>query len=88
MVITNSRAAQAEEEERRPGPLWLPKLEFREVHQRSLTEMGESQKFQSSAFDTIAKRKLIEDQNSILELSGRAQEVQNEVNFMNDSKDF
>ena len=45
-------------------------------------------KFQSSAFDTIARRKLIEDQNTILELSGRVQELQNEVNCMNDSKDF
>ena len=37
---------------------------------------------------TIARRKLIEDQNTILELSGRVQELQNEVNCMNDSKDF
>ena len=29
--------------------------------------------------DTIARRKLIEDQNTILELSGRLQELQNEV---------
>ena len=43
---------------------------------------------QSSAFDTIARRKHIEDQNTILELSGRVQELQNEVNCMNDSKDF
>ena len=43
---------------------------------------------QSSTFDTIARRKLIEDQNTILELSGRVQELQNEVNCMNDSKDF
>ena len=64
------------------------KLEFREVHQQSLTEMEELRKFQSSTFDTIARRKLIEDQNSILELSGRVQELQNEVNCMNDSKDF
>ena len=40
------------------------------------------------AFDTIARRKLIEDQNTILELSGRVQELQNEVSCMNDSKDF
>ena len=32
--------------------------------------------------------KLIEDRNTILELSGRVQELQNEVNCMNDSKDF
>ena len=50
--------------------------------------MEELRKFQCSAFDTIARRKLIEDQNTILELSGRVQELQNEVNCMNDSKDF
>ena len=50
--------------------------------------MEELRKFQSSTFDTIARRKLIEDQNTILELSGREQELQHEVNCMNDSKDF
>ena len=64
------------------------KLEFREAHQRSLTEMEELRKCQSSTFDTFARRKLIEDQNTILELSGRIQELQNEVNCVNDSKDF
>ena len=63
-------------------------MDFREVHQQSLTEMEELRKFQSSTFDTLARRKLIEDQNTILELSGRVQELQNEVNCMNDSKDF
>ena len=83
------QAAQAEEECRLlQGQLRQQKLEFREAHQQSLTEMGELRKFQSSTFDTIARRKLIEDQNTILELSGRVQEVQNEVNCMNDSKDF
>ena len=50
--------------------------------------MEELRKFQSSAFDTMARRKFVEDQFSILELSGRVQELQNEVNCMNDSKDF
>ena len=59
-----------------------------EARQQSLTQMEELPKFQSSTFDTIAGRKLIEDQNTILELSGRVQELQNEVNCMNDSKDF
>ena len=36
----------------------------------------------------MARRKLIEDQNTILKLSGRVQELQNEVNCMKDSKDF
>ena len=50
--------------------------------------MEELKKFQSSAFDTMARRKFVEDQNTTLELSGRVQELQNEVNCMNDSKDF
>ena len=83
------QAAHAEEERRLlQGQLWRQKLEFREARQQSLTEMEELRKFQSSTFDTIARRKLIEDQNTILELSGRVQELQNEVNCMNDSKDF
>ena len=63
-------------------------LELREAHQRSLTEMEELRKFQSSTFDTIARRKLVEDQNTFLELSGRIQELQNEINCMVDSKEF
>ena len=83
------QATHAEEERRLlQGQLWRQKLEFREAHQQSLTEMEELRKFQNSTFDTIARRKLIEDQNTILELSGRVQELQNEVNCMNDSKDF
>ena len=82
-------AAHAEEERRLfQGQLWRQKLELREVHQQCLTEMKELRKFQSSTFDTMARRKLIEDQNTILELSGRVQELQNEVNCMKDSKDF
>ena len=50
--------------------------------------MEELRKFQSSTFATLARRKLNEDQNTILELSGRVQELRNEVNCMNDSKDF
>ena len=78
------------EEERRllQEQLRRPQLDFREIHQQSLTEMKELRKFQSSTFDTIARRKVIEDQNTILELSGRVQKLQNEVNCMNDSKDF
>ena len=82
-------AAHAEEERRiLREELWRQQMEFREDRQQSLTEMEESGKFQSSTFDTIARRKLIEDQNTISELSGRVQELQNEVNCMKDSKDF
>ena len=83
------QAAQAEEERRLfQGQLWQQKLEFREAHQRSLTEMQELRKFQSFAFDTVARRIFIEDQKTILELSGRVQELQNGVNCMTNSKDF
>ena len=71
-------AAHADEERRiLQGQVWRQQLELREVHQQSLTEMEELRKFQSSTFDTMARRKLIEDQNTILELSGRVQELQN-----------
>ena len=83
------QAARAEEERRfLQEELWRLQMDFREVHQQSLTEMEELRKFQSSTYDTLARRKLIEDQNTIMELSGRLQELQNEVNCMNDSKDF
>ena len=83
------KAARAEEERQiLREELWRQQMDVREVHQQSLTEMEELRKFQSSTFDTLARRKLIEDQNTIMELSGRVQELQNEVNCMNDSKDF
>ena len=83
------QAARAEEERRiLQEELWRQQMDFREVHQQSPTEMVELRKFQSSTFDTLARRKLIEDQNTILELSGGVQELQNEVNCMNASQDF
>ena len=68
--------------------VWRQQKDFREVHQQSLTEMEELRKFQSSTFDTLARRKLIEDQNTFMQLPRRLQELQNEVNCMNDSKEF
>ena len=83
------QAARAEQERQvLQEELWRQQNDFREVHQQNLTEMEELRKFQSSTFDTLARQKLIEDQNTIMELSGRLQELQNEVNCMNDSKDF
>ena len=83
------QAARSEQERQiLQEELWRQQKDFREVHQQNLSEMEELRKFQSSTFDTLARRKLIEDQNTIMELSGRLQELQNEVNCMNDSKDF
>ena len=85
--------AQAQELQRRDqrplhGQLLQQNLELGEAHQKSLSEIEEFQKFQSSTFDTIARRRSDEDQNTFLELSGRIQELQNELNCMNDSKEF
>ena len=55
---------------------------------RSLNEMEELKRFQGSTFNTNSKRKLIEDRDTILELTGKIQELQNEINFMNASRDF
>ena len=62
--------------------------DFREVHQQDLMKQKELQKFQNSTFDEFTQKKFIEDQKTIMELSGRLQELQSEVNCMNDSRDF
>ena len=87
------RRAQAEELQRRDQQLLHAQLlqqnwELREARDRCLNEMDELKKFQSSTFDTIARRRLVEDQDTILELTGKIQELQNEIYCMNDSRDF
>ena len=77
--------AQAEELQRRDQQLLHERLlqensELREALHKSLNEMEELKKFQSSTFDTIARRRLVEDQDTILELTGRSQDLQNEIN--------
>ena len=42
------------------GQLLQQNLELREAHQKSLSEMEELKKFQSSTFDTIARRRLVD----------------------------
>ena len=50
--------------------------------------MEELKRFQGSTFDTLSRRRLVEDQDTILELTGKIQELQNEINCMNDSRDL
>ena len=50
--------------------------------------MEELKRPQGSTLDTISMRKLVEDRDTILELIAKIQEPQNEVNCMNDSRDF
>ena len=85
--------AQAEERRRQDHQLLHEQLlkqnwDLREAREKSLNEMEELKKFQNSTFDTTAKRRLVEDQDTILELTGKIQDLQNEINCMNDSRDF
>ena len=50
--------------------------------------MEELKRFQGSTFDEFSRRRLIENQATIHELRARVQELQNEVNCVNDSRDF
>ena len=62
--------------------------DLREAHEKSLCDMEELKRFQGSTFDTIARIKLVEDRDTILELTGKIQELQSEINCVNDSGDF
>ena len=61
---------------------------FVKLKRKGLNEMEELKQFQGSAFDTISRWNLVEDRDTILELAGKIQELQNEINCMNDSRDF
>ena len=50
--------------------------------------MEELSRFQGSRFDEFSRRRLTENQDTINELTARTQELQNEVNCLNDSRDF
>ena len=63
--------AQAEELQRRDQQLLHERLlqqnwELCDAHQKSLNEMEELKKFQSSTFDIIARRRFVEDQDTIV----------------------
>ena len=85
--------AHAEERRRQDHQLLHEQLlkqnwDLREAREKSLNEMEELKRFQGSTFDVIARRRLVEDQDTVLELTGKIQELQNEINCMNDSRDF
>ena len=86
------RAHQGDEQHRRDQHFLCEQLlaencDLREAHEISLNEMEELKRFQGSTFDTIARRKLVEDRDTVLELTGKIQELPNEINCMNDSRD-
>ena len=49
--------------------------------------MEELKRFQGSTFDNC-EEKLVEDRDTILELTGKIQELQNEINCVNESRHF
>ena len=86
-------AHQGDEQHRRDQQLLHEQLleqnqDLREAHKKSLNEMEELERFQGSTFDTISRRKLIRDRDTILELTGKIQELQNVINFMTDLREF
>ena len=62
--------------------------DLREARIKSLHEMEELKRLQGSTLDDSSRRRLIENQDTIHELTARIQELQNEVNCLNDSRDF
>ena len=88
-----NRAHAGDEQLRRDQQLLHDQLleqnrKLREAHMRSLNEIKELKRFQLSTFDVFSRRKLIEDRDTIVELTTKIQVLQNEVNCMNHSRDF
>ena len=83
-IESQQHRAQAEELQRRDQQLLHAQLlqrnwDFREARDRCLNEMDELKKVQSSTFDSVARRRLVEDQDTILELTGKIQELQKKL---------
>ena len=62
--------------------------DHRETRIKGLHEMEELKRVQQLRIDEFSRRRLIENQDTINELTARIQEVQHEVNCMSDSRDF
>ena len=59
-----------------------------EAHIKSLHEIEELKRVQELRVDESSRRRLIENQDTINELTARIQELQNDVNCISDSRDF
>ena len=69
-------------------PLSEQNRDLREAHMKSFHEMEELKRVQELRVDESSRRRLIENQDTINELTARIQDLQNEVSCMNDSRDF
>ena len=82
-----NRAHAGDEQLRRDQQLLHEQLleqnrEVREALLKSLNEMEALKRFQGCTFHGFSRRKLIEDRDTIFELTAKIQELQNEVNCM------
>ena len=72
------RALQGDEQHRRDQQLIHGHLEqnrdLQKAHEKSLNEMEELKRIQGSTFEKNSRRRLIEDRDTILELTGKIQE--------------
>ena len=87
------RAHQRNEQHRRDQQLLHEQLleqnrDLRETRIKSLHEMEELKRVQELRVDEFSRRRLTEDRDTIRELTGKIQELQNEINCMNDSRGF
>ena len=62
--------------------------DLRETRIRNMRDMEKLQKSHVLKVEELSRRRLTEDQNTTIELKARIQELQNEINCMNDSRDF
>ena len=61
---------------------------LRETRIRKMRDMEELQKSHVSKVEGLSRRKLTEDQNTNVELRAKIQELQDEVNCLNDSREY
>ena len=76
------RAHQGDEQHRRDQQILHEQLleqnrDLREAHEKSLNEMEELKRVHESRVDEFSRRRLIENQDTILELTSKIQELQN-----------
>ena len=80
------RAHQGDKQHRRDQQLIHEQLleqnrDLRQASVKSFNEMEELKRFHGFPFDTFSRSKLIGDRDTIFELTGKIQELQNEINF-------
>ena len=75
----NCRAHQGDERRRQDQQF---------LHEQLLKQNWDLREVRFNIRHDCEERKLVEDQDTILELTGKIQELQNEIDCMNDSRDF